>query len=111
MSILPPIRIEFVEKESEHVTGSLVPMHLKMTTFLPEEGEEVMFTSCSDVPYEIKLSDEENFEVINRSSRFNKHIVLRDADSSYSLSVLLHIYCILLLGSNDFKFQIIFRQD
>ena len=80
MSILPPIRIEFVEKESEHVTGSLVPMHLKMTTFLPEEGEEVMFTSCSDVPYEIKLSDEENFEVINRSSRFNKHIVLRDAE-------------------------------
>ena len=109
MSILPPIRIEFVEKESEHVTGSLVPMHLKMTTFLPEEGEEVMFTSCSDVPYEIKLSDEENFEVINRSSRFNKHIVLRDAE--YFLSVLLLIQCILLLGSNDFKFQIIFRQD
>ena len=45
-------------------------MHLKMTTFLPEEGEEVMFTNCADVPYEIKLSDEENFEVINRSSKF-----------------------------------------
>ena len=41
-----------------------------MTTFLPEEGEEVMFTNCADVPYEIKLSDEENFEVINRSSKF-----------------------------------------
>ena len=79
MSILPPIRIEFVEKESEHVTGSLVPMHLKMTTFLPEEGEEVMFTSCTDVPYEIKLSDEENFEVINRSSKLYKQISLRDA--------------------------------
>ena len=43
-------------------------MNLKMTTFLPEDGEEVMYTSCSDVPYEIELSDTENFEVINRSS-------------------------------------------
>ena len=93
MSILPPIRIEFVEKESEHVTGSLVPMHLKMTTFLPEEGEEVMFTSCSDVPYEIKLSDEENFEVINRSSRFNKHIVLREAEILH----ILYLFCFLLM--------------
>ena len=40
-----------------------------MTTFLPEEGQEIMFTNCADVPYEIKLSDEENFEVINRSSK------------------------------------------
>ena len=70
VSILPPIRIDFVEKEIEHTTDSLIQMHLKMTTFLPEEGEEVMFTNCADVPYEIKLSDEENFEVINRSSKF-----------------------------------------
>jgi len=71
VSILPPIRIDFVEKEIEHTTDSLIQMHLKMTTFLPEEGEEVMFTNCADVPYEIKLSDEENFEVINRSNRTN----------------------------------------
>ena len=73
VSILPPIRIEFAEKEHEVATDSIIQLHLKMTTFLPVEGQEVMFTSCSDVPYEIKLSDEENFEVINRSSKiFNK---------------------------------------
>ena len=44
-------------------------MHLKMTTFLPEDGEEIMYSSCSEVPYEIELSDPENFEVINRSSK------------------------------------------
>ena len=44
-------------------------MHLKMTTFLPEDGEEIMYSSCSEVPYEIELSDPENFAVINRSSK------------------------------------------
>jgi hypothetical protein len=45
-------------------------MNLKMTTFLPEDGEEIMYTSCSEVPYEIELSDPENFMIINRSSKF-----------------------------------------
>jgi len=49
----------------------MIQLNLKMTTFLPEEGQEIMFTNCADVPYEIKLSDEENFEVINRSNKTN----------------------------------------
>ncbi len=59
----------------------MIQLNLKMTTFLPEEGQEIMFTNCADVPYEIKLSDEENFEVINRSSKclqfnFKEHLRL-----------------------------------
>ena len=51
-----------------------------MTTFLPEEGQEIMFTNCADVPYEIKLSDEENFEVINRSSKCLQIIFIEHAN-------------------------------
>ena len=54
----------------------MIQLNLKMTTFLPEEGQEIMFTNCADVPYEIKLSDEENFEVINRSSKCLQIIVI-----------------------------------
>ena len=57
-------------KDHEHTAGSIFQMNLKMTTFLPDDGEEIMYTQCSDVPYEIKLSDNENFEVINRSSKY-----------------------------------------
>ena len=92
--------MEFSDKDHEHVAGSTFSLYMKMTTFLPEEGEEVMFTSCTDVPYEIKLSDEENFEVINRSSKLNKQIPLRDA-GNVNLS----------WGRTSFNSQFIFRQD
>ena len=62
--------MEFSDKDHEHVAGSEFSLYLKMTTFLPEEGEEIMYTSCSDIPYEIELSDTENFEVKERSSEF-----------------------------------------
>ena len=62
--------MEFSDKDHEHVAGSTFSMYMKMTTFLPEEGEEIMYTSCADIPYEIELSDTENFEVTERSSKF-----------------------------------------
>ena len=62
--------MEFADSDYERIAGTQFPMHIKMTTFLPEDGEEIMYTSCSDVPYEIELSDTENFEIINRSSMF-----------------------------------------
>ena len=60
--------MEFSDKDHEHVAGSTFSLYMKMTTFLPEEGEEIMYTSCSDIPYEIELSDTENFEITERSS-------------------------------------------
>jgi len=71
VSILPPIRLEFTNQDHEYQAGNTVQIKLKMTTFLPEDGEEIMYTSCADVPYEIELSDKENFEIINRSNRTN----------------------------------------
>ena len=62
--------MEFSDKDHEYTAGSTFSMYMKMTTFLPEEGEEIMYTSCADIPYEIELSDTENFEVTERSSEF-----------------------------------------
>jgi len=42
---------------------------LKFFAILPESDEEVMFSDCSDIPYDISLSDNENFEVTSRSGR------------------------------------------
>ena len=87
--------MEFSDKDHEHVAGSVFSLYLKMTTFLPEEGEEIMYTSCSDIPYEIELSDTENFEVTERSSEFMLPIA-----SQIELSQISHKYYILSANSN-----------
>ncbi len=43
---------------------------MKFFTLLPKTNEKVMFTDCANIPYEIKLSDPENFYVDDRSREY-----------------------------------------
>ncbi len=47
-----------------------------MFAILPETDEEVMFTDCSDIPYEVTLSDNVNFEVEGRARKSKTKICL-----------------------------------
>ena len=51
-----------------------------MYAILPDTDEEVMFTDCSDIPYEVTLSDNVNFEVEGRARKF-----IADIDSERRL--------------------------
>ena len=44
-------------------------MALQIFAILPNSDEEVLFSDCADIPYEVTLSDNINFEVESRASK------------------------------------------
>ena len=65
--ILPVTRLEFKrDLQVETATHTPITLSIRMMTHLDDESDEVMFTDCADVPFEITLSDNKNFEVENR---------------------------------------------
>ena len=89
VSILPPIRIEFTRGHpTEYPVGTEINMDLAITTFLTGLGEEAMYTSCSGLPYEVKLSDTENFEFVKRSGKGNSKKVTQHGDLVFKLTII-----------------------
>ncbi len=68
--ILPATSMEIATQVVEFATHGSAKINLKMMTLLPESNKKVIFTDCSEVPYEVTLSDPENFEVEGRSSKY-----------------------------------------
>ena len=68
--ILPPTHVELEAPQTEFSTGGIWRGNVKFYTLLPDTNEKRMFTDCSEVPYDIKLSDTENFEVESRSCKY-----------------------------------------
>ena len=66
----PVSRIEFNPRNKmvEFPTSSDITLTLKMTTIV-NHNETAMFHQCHEVPYEILLSDEENFKSIKTTNR------------------------------------------
>lgn len=48
-------------------TDGIYRGNVKIFTLMPETDEKVLFTDCADVPFEIKIADEEAFELESRS--------------------------------------------
>ena len=71
--ILPPTHVELEAPSTEFSTGGIWRGNVRFYTLLPETNEKRMYTDCSEVPYEVKLSDSENFEVESRSSKYIKN--------------------------------------
>lgn len=67
--LLPVSSIALKESSVEIATHTPQTMALQMYAILPDTDEEVMFTDCSDIPYEVTLSDNVNFEVEGRAHR------------------------------------------
>ena len=70
IAILPVFRMEFINPNNEYHAGTEVPLNLRMITYLQDDEDETMYNSCSDIPYEVILSDTENFEYVKRTSKF-----------------------------------------
>ncbi len=67
-------RLEYKsDLQLESASHSPLTLSIRMMTHLDEESDEVMFTDCADVPYQIALSDNKNFELENT---FGKRIAL-----------------------------------
>ena len=64
--LLPVQMLEFKEAYLETSTVTPMTLALKMFTFLDGEDEPVMFTDCADVPYNVELSDNKNFELVEK---------------------------------------------
>jgi nuclear pore complex protein Nup210 len=67
--ILPVSSIALKESSVEFATGTPHTMALQMFAILPDSDEEILFTDCADIPYEVTLSDNINFEVTGRAER------------------------------------------
>jgi len=65
--ILPATHIELDSNSEEFSTTGIFRGNVKFYTLMPKTNEKVMFTDCSNIPYEVKLSDPENFYVEDRS--------------------------------------------
>lgn len=65
--ILPATHLELDTNSEEFSTTGIFRGNVKFYTLLPKTNEKVMFTDCSNIPYEVKLSDPENFSVEDRS--------------------------------------------
>jgi len=65
--ILPATHLELDTNTEEFSTTGVFRGNVKFFTLLPKTNEKVQFTDCSNIPYEVKLSDPENFFVEDRS--------------------------------------------
>jgi len=65
--ILPATHLELDSNSEEFSTTGVFRGNVKFYTLMPKTNEKVMFTDCSNIPYEVKLSDPENFYVEDRS--------------------------------------------
>jgi len=65
--ILPATHLELDTNSEEFSTTGVWRGNVKFFTLMPKTNEKVMFTDCSNIPYEVKLSDPENFYVEDRS--------------------------------------------
>ena len=61
--------MEIVTEQNQFVAPSEFHIHIQMKTLLPETGEEVIFEDCSNIQYDVQLSDDINFEVTSRASK------------------------------------------
>jgi hypothetical protein len=59
--------IALKEISVEVATHSPHSVPLQMFAILPDTDEEVMFSDCADIPFEVTLSDNINFEVESRT--------------------------------------------
>ena len=71
--ILPVSRIDFNPRDQcvEFLTSSDIRLTLKMTTQLL--NETAMFHQCHEVPYEVVVSDEDNFKAVKTTGRTAIH--------------------------------------
>merc|ERR1712079_502016 len=65
--ILPATHLELDTNTEEFSTTGVFRGNVRFLTLLPKTNEKVLFTDCSNIPYEVKLSDPENFYVEDRS--------------------------------------------
>jgi len=65
--ILPATHLELDANSEEFSTTGIFRGNVKFYTLMPKTNEKVMFTDCANIPYEVKLSDPENFYVEDRS--------------------------------------------
>jgi len=90
--MLPPLKMEIATEAKEIIVDSIMHVHVQMTTLLPETAQEVVFTDCSRIPYDIHLSDEVNFKVVERADRKTggmgcTHFVLKALNPGFSTDV------------------------
>merc|ERR1712029_694463 len=66
--VLPPLKMEIVTDDVQFTAPSEFQIRVQMTTLIPETGEEVIFEDCTNIQFDIQLSDDINFEVTKRAS-------------------------------------------
>ena len=67
---MPATHLELDSNSEEFSTTGVFRGNVKFYTLMPKTNEKVMFTDCSNIPYEVKLSDPENFYVEDRSRKY-----------------------------------------
>ena len=68
MHVLPPMKMEIVTENVQFSAPSEMQLAVQMKTLLPETGEEVIFEDCTNIDFDVQLSDEINFEVTRKAS-------------------------------------------
>ena len=68
--LLAPTRLQIAEYNVEWVVNQTISIHLAIFTVDPDTKEEIMFSDCSDVNVEVTLSNNKDFVMKDKSSKF-----------------------------------------
>ena len=68
------MKMEIVTENVQFSAPSEMQMAVQMKTLLPETGEEVIFEDCTNIDFDVQLSDEINFEVTRKASELIKAV-------------------------------------
>ena len=66
---MPATHLELLSNSIEFSTRGYYRGNVAFSTLLPETNEKVVFSDCATIPYEVKLSNEEDFVVEDYSSK------------------------------------------
>ena len=69
---MPATHLELLSNSIEFSTRGYYRGNVAFSTLLPETNEKVVFSDCATIPYEVKLSNEEDFVVEDYSSKIQK---------------------------------------
>ena len=72
-----PTRLELPDYGVEWVVNQTVTIPLAFYTRDPDTGEEVIYTDCADVPFEVTLSNNKDFTLLpkHRKRTLNQSIL------------------------------------
>ena len=73
MHVVSPVRLELPEYGVEWQAEQTATVPLAFYTREPDTGEELLYTDCADLDFQVALSNNKDFTVKPKQSKYHEH--------------------------------------